>query len=118
MLLAILAIVLVPSIPQSAAPRQSIVGPTYRFGDFDRDGLVDIYVIEPSRADRLFKNLGNGSFADVSDSMGVSAVTGSRMALWQDFDGDGWLDIYVCAASGHSRLLRNESGASFIDVTL
>jgi hypothetical protein len=102
----------------SAQTRPGVVGPTYRFADFDRDGLTDVYAVRPNAADRLFKNLGDGTFVDVSDALGLAAITGSRLALWQDYDGDAWPDLYVSAQSGRSRLLRNDHGRGFVDTTL
>jgi hypothetical protein len=102
----------------SAPAQQGVVGPTYRFADFDRDGLTDVYAVRPNTADRLFKNLGDGTFVDVSDALGLAAITGSRLALWQDYDGDAWPDLYVSAQSGRSRLLRNDHGRGFVDTTL
>jgi hypothetical protein len=94
-----------------------VVVPTLRFADFDRDGLADVYVVRPERGDRLLRNLGDGSFVDVTESMGLAGSDGSRLALWQDFDLDGWLDLYVGGAHG-GRLLRNESGAGFVDASV
>ena len=45
------------------------------FGDYDNDGLVDLYLATGGRyeieANRLFKNLGNGKFVDVTSAAGV-----------------------------------------------
>lgn len=94
------------------------LGPTYRFGDYDRDGLADVYIVRSAAPDRLYRNLGDGTFVDVTGASGLGEVTGTRLALWQDFDGDGALDLYVSAISGRSRLLRNSGAGSFVDVTL
>ena len=106
------------SMTQAQPPAQAPLGPTYRFGDYDRDGLADVYVVRGGAADLLYRNLGDGTFVDVTGATGLSGVTGTRLALWQDFDGDGALDLYVSAISGRSRLLRNSGTGTFVDVTL
>lgn len=63
-------------------------------GDFDNDGLVDIYVTALGR-NRLFRNLGGLKFADVTDKAGVGDAGFSTSAAWLDYDRDGLLDLYV-----------------------
>ena len=78
------------------------------FGDYDKDGNLDLYVgawlIEypyaPSFPDVLFKGAGDGSFTDVSESagMGEDAQDGGLPcygAVWGDYNNDGELDVYV-----------------------
>ena len=66
-------------------------------GDYDNDGWQDIYVtcLGPNR---LFKNLGDGKFADVTAKMGVAGAPTdfSTSAAWFDYDKDGRLDLFVC----------------------
>jgi hypothetical protein len=62
--------------------------------DYDRDGHPDLFVTAYGRC-RLFHNLGDGTFADVSEVSGVSFRGWSTAAAWGDVDGDGWLDLYV-----------------------
>jgi len=62
--------------------------------DFDNDGLVDLYVTNFG-SNRLFHNLGDGTFEDVTVRAGVGDDLWSVSAAWGDFDGDGLLDIYV-----------------------
>ncbi len=71
-------------------------------GDIDHDGLDDIYFTANSKAgNRLYHNKGNFHFEDITEKAGVKGssdwCTGTTMA---DVNGDGWLDIYVCAVSG------------------
>jgi hypothetical protein len=64
-------------------------------GDIDNDGLTDVYVTALGR-NRLYRNLGGGSFSDVTASAGVAGGDEwSSSAGFLDFDGDGWLDLFV-----------------------
>lgn len=66
-------------------------------GDFNNDGLCDLYFTGNTVSNRLYLNQGNLKFKDITESAGV----GGR-ALWKtgvtaaDVNGDGWLDLYVC----------------------
>jgi hypothetical protein len=86
-------------------------------GDFDRDGKLDIYLTSlrggPSR---LFKGNGDGTFTDVSKQSGTLLTTPARSCAWTDFDGDGWLDLYVTSPDGANHLFRNNRDGTFTDV--
>ncbi|MCH8329973.1 MAG: VCBS repeat-containing protein, partial [Bacteroidetes bacterium] len=66
-------------------------------GDIDNDGLPDVYFTANSRSNKLYRNLGNMKFDDITDQAGVDGeggwCSGVTMA---DVNGDGFLDIYVC----------------------
>ncbi len=64
-------------------------------GDFDNDGLDDIYVTALGE-NKLFRNAGNGKFTDVTAKMGVGGATTdfSTSAAWLDYDKDGKLDLF------------------------
>jgi FG-GAP-like repeat len=64
-------------------------------GDYDGDGLPDIYLTQYGR-NILYHNEGNGRFVDVTEKAGVAAPGWSSSAAWFDYDGDGRLDPFVC----------------------
>jgi hypothetical protein len=93
------------------------------FGDYDNDGLIDLYLATGGQyeieANRLFKNLGNGTFADVTEKAGVGLKSFTYSASFVDYDNDGDLDLY-CANYGvgaKNVLYRNNGDGTFSDVT-
>jgi hypothetical protein len=63
-------------------------------GDYDNDGFVDLYLTQFG-GNLLFRNKGDGSFADVTSVAGVAGGKWSSSAAFFDFDRDGLLDLYV-----------------------
>ncbi len=105
-------------------------------GDFDRDGRPDLFVLYWQRPGVLYRNLGNGKFADVSAQAGLQGVGGQGFsALFFDYDHDGFLDLLVTAQAPYEdtvrcllqptlrfsrntpRLFRNRGDGSFEEVT-
>lgn len=69
---------------------------------------------EPER-NLLFRNNGNGTFTEVAQDLGVANPEGrSLSALWHDFDGDGWPDLYVANDISENKLYLNHHG-TFVD---
>ncbi len=85
------------------------------WGDYDADGCVDLLITEATGA-RLFRNSCNGTFSDVSQSVGISAPKGGFGIAWADYDGDGDLDVYVASADTANVLYRNDGNGRFTDV--
>jgi len=64
-------------------------------GDYDGDGLPDLYVTQYPHS-ILYHNNGDGTFTDVTAKAGVAAPGWSSSAVWFDYDNDGRLDLFVC----------------------
>lgn len=93
------------------------------WGDFDGDGLPDLYVGNHLNDAKLFRNLGGGKFADVTAQfLAPEDVKGDKHgAAWADFDNDGRLDLVQLTGADRGvgvepkRLLHN-MGERFADV--
>jgi len=95
--------------------------------DYDGDGLMDIYFTNganspslrrsgPAEWNRLYRNLGNGRFLDVTEHAGVQGDGYMMGAAAADFDNDGFPDLFV-AGVGRNILYRNLGNGTFRDVT-
>lgn len=104
-------------------PQMNAMGAAVAVADFDRDGWQDFFVANSKEGSRcaLYRNLGDGTFADVAAAMGVADLNqaGSGIvsgALWGDFDNDGDEDLFV-NKWGRPELFRNEAGKTFTRAT-
>ena len=87
-------------------------------GDYDGDGLADLFLTRPVGGSRLYRNLGNLRFEDVTTRAGIRGDDRWPMgASFADIDNDGDLDLYVCAFRQPNRLYVNESDGTFVDRT-
>jgi enediyne biosynthesis protein E4 len=119
------------------------------FLDYDRDGLLDLFVANYIDLDlktaptpesgvcrwkgvpvacgppglrggknALFRNRGDGTFADVTEASGILKANGTYGlgVSTLDFDNDGWTDIYVANDSNPSALYRNRHDGTFEDI--
>ncbi|HEY4300097.1 MAG TPA: FG-GAP-like repeat-containing protein [Candidatus Didemnitutus sp.] len=94
------------------------IGTGVAIGDYDGDGRPDIFVVSKTGSCRLFRNLGNWKFEDVTDQAGVGD-TGDAAGIWKqgatfaDVNNDGRLDIYVCRFNAPNLLYINQGDGTF-----
>jgi hypothetical protein len=111
--------------------------------DYDNDGRLDLFVtnyldwspetskvcgapgkrlscppsLYPGEPNILFHNNGNGTFTDVSEATGITTQIGKGMGVAiADYDGDGWMDIFVANDNERNFLFRNRQGKRFDEI--
>jgi hypothetical protein len=67
-------------------------------GDFNKDGLEDVFFAGNQVSSRLYINKGNMQFEDITRSAGLSTDTWCTGVSVIDINNDGWPDIYVCVS--------------------
>jgi hypothetical protein len=93
---------------------------TAAFGDYDNDGLVDLYVTNSAghKKNFLYRNLGGNIMELLTGISPVTDLHASRNVSWTDIDKDGDLDLFVTNESGEKDdLYRNDGGGAFEKLT-
>ena len=91
-------------------------------GDFNNDGLQDVYLACDYGTDRIFFNNGDGTFREATEkSIGFDTRKGMNVEI-ADFDNDGWLDIYVTNITDEymrecNMLWHNNHDGTFTDIS-
>ncbi len=99
------------------------------FFDYNNDGWLDIYLVNSGPSDfykpakplrnALYRNNGDGTFTDVAEKAGVACGQDGDFGMGAaagDFNGDGWMDLYV-TNYGRNRLFQNNGDGTFTDIT-
>jgi hypothetical protein len=93
------------------------------FFDYNKDGFQDIYLAndKTDNINRLYKNLGNGTFEDVSVASGSGIAVNAMTTTLGDYNNDGWFDIYITntqssQAGNGNVLLKNNGDGTFTNV--
>lgn len=76
--------------------------------DWNNDGWDDVAL-----GGRFFQNNGDGTFSNVSSTIGITAGA----SVWGDFDNDGWIDCYAVNGGAGDKLYRNNRDGTFGDAT-
>ncbi len=93
--------------------------------DYDRDGDLDLYLVQAGAIDpaitnlagnKLYRNHGDGTFEEVTDAAGVGDTGYGMGCTCGDFNGDGFVDLYVTNV-GPNVLYRNNGDGTFLDVS-
>jgi hypothetical protein len=98
--------------------------------DYDNDGFVDVLVLRGGWMARdgrfpmsLLRNKGDGTFDDVTKAAGLIRFAPTQTATWFDYDGDGWLDVFVGNESAPDdpypcHLFHSNRDGTFTDVAM
>jgi enediyne biosynthesis protein E4 len=94
------------------------------FTDYDNDGWMDIFILSgtrlegvpPGTTNRLYKNNRDGTFTDVTEKAGLTAIGWASAVCVGDYNSDGFEDLF-CTYFGQNRLYRNNGDGTFSDVT-
>lgn len=96
--------------------------------DYNNDGHPDLLILRGGWFGEhgkypmsLMRNNGNGTFDDVTEEAGLMSLHPTQTAAWADFDGDGWLDLFVgheqTGKESHpSQLFHNNHDGTFTEV--
>lgn len=85
--------------------------------DYDGDADLDLFITQWNYANALLRNDGGFTFTDVASIMQLDAIGTGTGPTVADYDGDGWLDLFVSNYGQENHLYRNVGGQYFEDVS-
>lgn len=93
------------------------LGSGVAIGDFDGDGRPDILIVNKSDACRLYRNLGDFHFEDVTEKSGLKDPNDAwkQGGTFVDVNNDGRLDIYICRFNAPNLLFLNQGNGTFVE---
>jgi enediyne biosynthesis protein E4 len=134
------------NITKAAGIVNANFGTSAAFVDYDRDGRLDVFAanyvkwsqatdkrcaldgknksyctpeVYPGVASKLFRNLGNSRFADVSQKAGIANPSAKALGVGLlDYDLDGWVDLFVANDTQPNQLFRNNGNGTFTDTAV
>jgi hypothetical protein len=90
--------------------------------DFNNDGLLDVFIPrgawlhDPIRP-TLLRNDGDFKFVDITAEAGLIQPVNSNSAQWNDYNLDGWIDLFICCEKQPHRLYKNNGDSTFTEVS-
>jgi len=133
-------------VSKAAGIANASFGTSAAWVDYDKDGRLDLFVANyvkwtpetdlrctldgatksyctpesyPGTASKLYRNLGGGRFDDVTGKAGLADPTSKSLGISTlDFDGDGWIDLFVANDTQPNKLYRNNRTGTFSEVGL
>jgi ASPIC and UnbV/FG-GAP-like repeat len=90
-----------------------------RWGDYDNDGWVDVFIVCEKQPNFLYRNRGDGTFEDVTAKSGLAQdpLLYCKGVEWIDYDNDDFPDLYVDNLGGWARLYHNNRDGTFTETT-
>ncbi|MBI1225566.1 MAG: T9SS type A sorting domain-containing protein [Bacteroidetes bacterium] len=86
--------------------------------DYNNDGLDDIFATRSILGGQLYRNNGDGSFANATEMAGITTSNSAQFAVWGDLNNDGWLDLFIAARDEGNSLFFNNQDGTFTDMAL
>jgi hypothetical protein len=130
-------------VTASSGIRNADFGTSAAFLDYDKDGLADLFVANyvkwtakgdlwcsldgatksyctpesyKGTSSKLYRNLGNGRFADVTQPAGLADPTSKALGVAVlDYNNDGWPDLFVANDTQPNKLYRNQGNGTFLE---
>src|SRR6267142_1810131 len=88
------------------------VGQGTSWGDYDNDGYLDLFVVNPNARNFLYHNNGDGTFNKITNGAIVTDIGNGHGCGWADYDNDGYLDLFVANRLGANFLYRNNGNSN------